>query len=188
MSSIDATPVTAELLSMMPEDGIERDIVRGELREKPMTGRNPEHSEVTANIVHILRLWLGSRPRPRGKILAGEAGFRLKRKPETYVGIDVACVCAETAANRDPKLRLIEGAPVLAVEILSPSDRVEEISEKIELYLEVGAMVWIVNPNQRTVAVHKPGKPVEIYNESQTLDGAPELPGFSASVKDCFDD
>ena len=75
------------------------------------------------------------------------------------MGIDVAFVSAEVAAN-EPDAPYFEGAPVLAVEILSPSDKQEEIDEKVELYLETGvAIVWVVNPRFRTVVVFRRKQP-----------------------------
>src|SRR5262249_11492692 len=116
-----------------------------------------------------------------------EAGFRLKRDPETFVGIDVAYVSAEMVANRDRKLKFFDGPPVLAVEILSPSDQLEDVVEKVEVYLEVGTVVWIANPNFRTVSVHRPGQSVEAVNDRQELVGGSELPGFRAAVSAFFD-
>ena len=166
-------PVTAEYLSTLPDDDIERDIIRGVLRETPHTWKDPDHSETCSNVIHVLGRWLDLKPKPRGKILAGNAGFRIAKSRETYIGIDVAHISSEMAESRDRELMFIDGPPALAVEILAPADTFGEISEKIDLYLEAGAVVWIVSPVQRTVAVHKPGKLVETFNESHTLDGAP---------------
>jgi Uma2 family endonuclease len=143
---------TEELLSL-PEDGIDRELIRGQLREKPMIRCNRRHSRVEILIGTALEKWLESRPEPSGEVVSGEAGFRLRRDPDSTVGIDVAYVSAEVAA-REPNAMYFEGPPVLAVEILSPSDKQEEIDEKVEveLYLETGvAVVWVVNPRFKTV-------------------------------------
>jgi Uma2 family endonuclease len=190
MSLVEPPPktMTAEELMELPDDGVERDIIRGELRERPMTRRNPDHSEVEANVVHELRLWISQQPRPRGRVACGEAGFRLRRDPETFVGIDVAYVSAEMAAGRDRKLRFYDGPPVLAVEILSPSDKHEDVVEKVKLYLEVGTLVWVVDPDFRTVRVHRAGQPVVLHNDGQELVGDSELPGFRVAVSRLFGD
>ena len=59
MSLVEPPPrtLTAEELMKLPDDGVERDIIRGELRERPMTRRNPDHSEVEASIAGELRIW-----------------------------------------------------------------------------------------------------------------------------------
>lgn len=187
LAEIAPKTMTAEELMELPEDGIERDIINGELRERPMTLRNPGHSETEVNVSHLLRLWRDGQPEPRGKVVGGEAGFRLQRDPETFVGIDVAYVSAEMVAGRDRKLKFFEGPPALAVEILSPSDSHRKVVEKVNLYLEVGTVVWVVDPDFRTLSVHRPGHPVEVYNDRQEFVGDPELPGFRVAVARLFD-
>jgi Uma2 family endonuclease len=179
--------MTAEELAAMPDDGVERELIRGELREKLMTRRNPSHSETVAKIVHLLYQWIDQQPKPRGRITAGEAGFRLSRNPDTFVGIDVAYAAAEMVAAPSTKRAFYEGAPVLAVEVLSPSDNVEDIAEKVELYLEAGSAVWVVNPYFRTVTVHRPGQPPQALDVNQELSGDPELPGFQVRVGEIFE-
>ena len=178
--------MTAEEIFALPDDGIDRELIRGELRERPMTRRNRGHSGAEAKIAKILGNWLDTRPSPRGAIHSGEAGFRLRRDPETMVGIDVAYASAELVASTDPKAVFYEGAPTLAVEILSPSDQHGDVSDKVDLYLEAGSVVWVVDPRFRSVSVYRPGRDVEHFNKSQELSGEPELPGFRVPVAELF--
>ena len=176
---VSKRPMTTEELLALPEDGVDRELIRGQLREKPMTRRNRWHSRVEATIAQFLRNWLETLPEPRGQIVSGEAGFRLRRDPDSTVGIDVAYVSAEVAAiNADAVY--FDGPPVLAVEILSPSDKQEEIDEKVELYLETGvAVIWIVNPRLKTVSVYRPGADPEMFNERHELTAEPHCQVFA---------
>ena len=128
---------TAELLAM-PDDGMERWLIDGELREKPMTVRNRFHSRLTIRIGKLLDNWFDAQPKPRGEVLGGEAGVRLSKDPDSTVGIDVMYIDAETVARQTDDTTLVAGVPVLAVEILSPSDTNEEIDEKMDKYRSVG--------------------------------------------------
>lgn len=128
-SAASARLMTTDELLAMPDDGIDRWLVDGELREQPMTKRNRLHSRILARICQLLYTWSDSQPPPRGEVVAGEAGFRLKRNPDTTCGIDVAYVSAELIKAQAANARIIEGAPVLAVEILSPSEKLENIDE-----------------------------------------------------------
>src|SRR5687768_864150 len=122
------TLMTTEELLALPDDGVERWLIRGELREKrptvpgerPMTVRNRCHSLALVGVATELELWRRGRPEPRGQVLGGEAGVRLRRTPESTVGVDVVYVSAEVAARPAGDTTLIDGVPVLAVEILSP--------------------------------------------------------------------
>jgi Uma2 family endonuclease len=188
MSTTAAPLMTAEEMLALPDNGMERDLIDGQLRERPMTKRGRPHSEATISCGALLRNWLMRQPSPRGSVSGGEAGFRLRRNPDTTVGIDVAYISAELASRTPRDVFLIDGVPVLAVEILSPSDTHEDIVEKIELYLETGVrVVWIVDPDLHTVTVYRPDAQPVLYSESQELLGNPDLPGFRMKVAELFD-
>ena len=76
--------------------------------------------------------------------------------------------------------------PVLAVEILSPSDTHEEVVTKIEMYLKFGVVVWVVDPDLRTVAVYRVDEPPVLFGVGQDLVGDPYLPGFRVAVSRLF--
>lgn len=189
MSTATATKklMTVEEFLALPDDGVERWLVRGELRENgDMTQRNRFHSTIEGEVTGQLWAWLRTQPQPRGRVVSGEAGFLLSRNPDTTVGIDVALISPAMAAANPLDTTLFDGPPVLAVEILSPNDKHRDVTEKIRGYLASGVMVWIVNPDLRTVTVWKTGTRPVIYDESQLLPGGPDLPGFSAPVADFF--
>jgi Uma2 family endonuclease len=183
---LPGTMTTEELLAM-PDDGVERWLIRGELREKPMTVRNRIHSKLVITVGYVLEHWRRSQPEPRGEVVGGEAGCRLQRTPDSTVGIDVAYISAEVAARRTDDTTLIDGAPILAVEILSPSDTQEQIDEKIDEYLRAGvALVWIIDPHDRAVLIYRQGEELEAVNIRQELNGEPYLPGFRVRVAELF--
>jgi Uma2 family endonuclease len=178
---------TDELLAL-PDDGVERWLIRGQLREKPMTVRNREHSRIMIRVGQLLGNWLDRQPVPQGEVLGGEAGCRLRRDPDTTVGIDIAYVGPELAAQQSEETTLIDGVPILAVEILSPSDTQEAIHEKVDDYLSAGVrLVWVVNPHDRTVRVYQPDAESQLLNIIQELSGDPHLPRFCTPVARIFE-
>ena len=152
-----------------------------------MTRRHRRHTWTTTKVAKLLDIWLDQQPPPRGEVLTGEAAFRLRRDPDTTVGVDVAYVSAEVAAKSPETAFLIDGAPVLAVEILSPKDRHEDIVAKVEEYLGTGVQgVWIIDPDLKTVTVYRADIPPTLFNVSQELSGEPFLPGFRVKVAELF--
>src|SRR5437660_8328973 len=147
MSTV-ATPMTTdEFLSLPDDDKFERWLVEGELRERPMSLRSRKHSFALAALARHLGNYCASRPGAPFSVFAGDVFFRLKRNPDTNVGIDVAVAALQQLAASPANARYIEGPPLLAAEILSPSDMVEDIQEKIREYLRNGArLVWLVDP------------------------------------------
>ena len=179
--------MTTEQLLALPDDGKARWLIRGELREKEMTRRNRGHSRVEGRIAYLLHKWMDARPGPRGEVLVGEAGVRLRRNPDTTVGVDVAYISPQTADADPHDDRFLEGIPVLVAEILSASDNHEEVSEKTTSYLDAGVkLAWVVDPRFRTVTVYRADAEPELFNVTQTITAEPHLPGFRVAVQEIF--
>jgi len=185
MSVVTSTAARPEFLAI-PEDGISRELIRGELRERGMTIRNRFHCKIATKVARFLDLWVDEQPEPRGEVLTGEAGFRLKGTRDSLVGADVAYVSAELIAATPTRQSIYDGPPVLAVEILSPSDTQGGIVEKVTLYLEAGAVVWEVDPDFRRVGVHRPGQDTVTFSVGEDLTTEPQLPGFRVPVARLF--
>ena len=180
-------PITTEEMLAMPSGEVDRELYDGELKEKPMTKRNRTHSNVVACVTHYLMAWCLAQPQRPGDVFSGEAGFILQRNPDTTVGIDVAFVSQEVLDRQSDETTLIDGAPLLAVEVLFPSDTHEEIKRKVDKYLSAGtALVWIVDPDFRTVTVYSPAGEPTLFNEKQDISAEPHLPGFVVAVAELF--
>ena len=177
-----------DLFALPPSKKVDRWLFRGELRESKVTKQNPNHSGAVAKLTILLGVWLNTQPKPRGKVYSGEAHFRIRKDPETNVGVDVALSTPEQAAAIKKKSTFVNGAPVLAVEVLSPNDKQQDISDAIEEYLDCGTkQVWIVDPVAETVTVYRANVEPVMYARSQTLPGGDDLPGFACSVAEIFE-
>jgi Uma2 family endonuclease len=186
MASTSAVMTSEELLAL-PDDGIDRELICGELREYPVTTRGAPHCLVMGKLSHLLHAWLGQQPQPRGKIYVGDIRVRIRRNPDTFVGVDIAYISADLAAQTAKAATFIDGVPVLAIEILSPSDTVDGVAEKVHAYLDAGVpLVWEVSPFYEAVTVHRPGLPPELFNITQDLAAEPHLPGFRVPVAEVF--
>jgi Uma2 family endonuclease len=180
---------TTEDLLAMPDDGVERWIIDGELFEgdHELTRRNRRHSHLMARISKLIDNWIDSQPEPHGEVGCGEERLQLSDDPATAVGVDVAYISPEVAAANPDDARLIVGAPVLVVEILSPSDTQEGISRKITSYLQHGVQsVWEVDPDFETVTVYSPTAAPALYNKTHTIPAISGMPGFEPAVASIF--
>ncbi len=186
MSTTSARMTTEELLAL-PEDGVERELIHGELRERAMTRRNRRHAATEAKISQLLSNWSDSKSENNYGVLSGEAGVILSHDPDTTVGIDVAVFSLDVLENQPSESSMVDGVPVLAVEILSPSDQQETIHEKVVEYLRAGvSLIWEIDPEFKTVRVHRPGMEPTMVNQTQPLTGEDVLPGFEVSVAELF--
>lgn len=196
---IVAKPVTGEDLIDMPFDGVERYVIKGELREYPVGVTNPDTGELMSvrNRLHAraanctgrhLGNWLADQPEPRGEVLNGDAGVRLDPAEDTTFGVDVMYVSAEVLAAQTGESTIIQGVPTLTVEILSPSETFERVDEKTDAYLAAGVpLVWLLDLHDKSVTVYRPGAEPETFNRLADLTAEPHLPGFRVKVGNLFE-
>jgi Uma2 family endonuclease len=80
-----------------------------------------------------------------------------------------------------------DGAPDLAVEIWSRGNKRKDMAEHVALYLRTGSrLVWVVDPQRRTVTVHRPNHEQVVLGGDDQLSGEDVLPGFACCVADFF--
>jgi Uma2 family endonuclease len=185
----------ADLLAM-PDDGVERWLVNGRLRERPSEFpeagcfvRNRAGAAVLTRLGASVLEWVRSRPGPRGAVYASRVGVVLRRDPDTVMSADLVYAAPElVAAQDDDRTTLLDGVPGLAVVVLAPNDVVGLVDEKIDAYQAAGVpVVWVVHPTRRTVTVHRPGREPELFNVTHHLPADPALPGFAPPVRDLFE-
>jgi Uma2 family endonuclease len=189
MNDVSTTkPMTSDDLFALPySKKVDRWLFRGELRESKVTKRNPGHSGALMALARILGNWVVADSDRRGKVHGAEVYFRVRREPETNLGIDLALATPEQVAATKKKASYIDGPPLLAGEVLSPYDKQRDIDEKIAEYLDCGVrLVWIIDPMDETVTVYPPGAEPVLFNRKQELNGDPELPGFRCRVAEIF--
>jgi Uma2 family endonuclease len=101
---------------------------------------------------------------------------------------DVAFVLNE---RLPAKLRLnADFAPDMAAEIVSESDTVYSLQEKVIQYLNSGVrIVWIIYPVTQTIDIYRPrtGTLPQSVGINDTLDGEDVLPSFKLPVKELFE-
>jgi len=163
----------------LDDDGFYRhELVHGMLvREAPP---NAEHGWLCARLVRLLDEFV---ERTKAGVVLVESGFVLTADPPTIRAPDIAFVDRSRTAGGFPQRAYIQGAPDLAIEIRSPSNRAARISDKVRDYLEAGSkLVWVVDPYARSVVVHRPGADARVLGSGDELDGAEVLPDFRLRV------
>src|SRR5262245_28587052 len=90
--------MTTEEMLALPGKKVDRELIGGRLRERPVTFHDRWHSQTLARLGHLLVSWLEKQSEPRGDALIG-AGFRLHRDPDTSVWIDLTYVRAGIVRN-----------------------------------------------------------------------------------------
>jgi Uma2 family endonuclease len=176
--------VTAEEFLHWPDDGQVQELVEGVVVTMPPPKKL--HGLIVNMIAWLLTNW--ARATKLADVFGGDTGYVLRRDPDTVRGADVSVVLRKADQLTDLS-GYGEGAPDLAVEVLSPSNRPGEVLRKVGEYLDAGGrMVWVVDPERRAVTVFRSINLVRVLHEADTLDGEDVLPGFSCRVAEIFQD
>lgn len=173
---------TIEEIEQLPDDDYRYALIKGELHRMPPP-MGPHGLVVLAIGWHLLGF---VRDHRLGRVY-DQSGFILARGPDTLLGPDLAFVAsARLPANLQG---YPEVAPDLVVEVASPSQSGPSIREKTALYLEAGVrLIWIVDPERRTVHVRHADGGDRILTEEDTLDGEDVLPEFRLSISQLFEE
>ena len=175
--------LTGDELLRMPELN-PCELVAG--RVVPMTPTNPTHGRIEANVTAALRHFV--RTQNLGVVMAGEVGVFTARNPDTVRAADVLFLSHVRNARRKRQEGFLDVAPELTVEVLSPTDRPDQVQCKLREYFAAGVLlVWVIDPATRTVEVHHGcGDPLSLA-PGAVLTGGDVLPRFRLPVDEIFE-
>ncbi len=173
---------TARDLAAMPDDGKIYELHNGVLVE--MAGSKYRQSRLAAWIIYLLTSFV-EQHRLGGAVTGADGAAELNQY-NTRIP-DVGYITAERAQKQDDD-RYLQGAPDLAIEVVSPSNTDVEMQQRAGEYLSSGAqLVWIVDPARRTTDVYRPGGARIVLGVDGILDGAGVLPGLNLPVQRVFE-
>lgn len=159
-----------------------QELVKGEAMDMPLT--QGEHGIICGEICWLMKNTV--KANNLGWVTTNDTGVVLEREPDTIRGPDVGFWSIERQPER-PK-GYLQIPPDIAVEVLSPSDSKKAVREKIREYIAAGVrLVWLVNPQDKTVMVYAGTMRGIEYDEADTLDAGDVLPGFSCKVAEFFE-
>ena len=174
------TRMTADDLLAMPDDGFRYELVRGELIRMSPTAWG--HGVFALRIGGSMESHASAR---RLGVASTDDGFLLG--PDHMRAPDVSFVCRERALDPNKPQGFFPGPPDIAVEVISPSDRLTEVAEKVVEWLDAGARaVIVVNPRNQTVRVHRPDRETVHLTVEDVLEVPEVLPGWSMPVRQIF--
>ncbi len=173
----------AEYEKLPEKEGVRYELDEGTLLMEPSPALN--HNLIRQRIAGHLTQFVRSHSLG---IVVEEMDFRLGT--DTVRNPDVAFITSDHLRNIDPYASPVEGAPALAIEVISPSNLAQDTAKKVRQYLEAGSLaVWLVYPALRLIEVHDHDGARRI-TEPESLQESKLFGGhnFSLSLAALFDD
>ena len=173
--------MTAEELILLPDDGMQRELIRGVMTEDMPPGY--EHGAVEGRIATLLSNFADVND--FGEVVSVDSGFLLEHAPDTVRGPDVAWIAPGRLEGR--VAGFADLAPDMVVEVKSPGDSQRYMAERAMMWLGHGTrMALVADPGATTLTVYRPGQPPLVLGESDTFDGGDVLTGFTSLVWSLF--
>ena len=175
--------LTANDLLEIPDDGMRRELIRGELVEMPPAGDN--HGFVGNEASWRMSSFIHQHGLGRGRM--AETGFWIDVAPDTVLAPDYAFVSYERMSTSPQARGYAQVIPDLVMEVFSPNDRQPQMDDKVQLWLDAGVrLVMVVYPVPREIHTHHDDGTVRRFGVGDTLTCEPVLPGFACAVDDIF--
>lgn len=169
-----------QLLAM--SDGTNYELVRGEL----VTRKTGAESSWVGGQLHLV-LANFCKQTGAGWVMPSDAGYQcFTDDPAKVRKPDVSFIAAERIGG------LPEGhfriAPDLAAEVVSSAETYCDVEDKVDEYLAAGVkLVWVINPPNRSIRVHRPDGTVSDLRQADELNGEDVIPGFRCPVAELFE-
>ena len=181
--STAATPTTAEQLAAMPDDGMRRELVNGELRM--MSPAGGQHGRIAMRIGRLLGNHVEKHQ--LGEVFAAETGFLLSTHPDTVRAPDAAFVATQRFEGLDEVRGFLPIAPDLVIEVVSPNDGSSDVEEKANSWLHFGVrLVLVVDPANRAIRAYRERASVAVFFAGDQVDAADVVDGWRFAVDDVF--
>jgi Uma2 family endonuclease len=178
----ESKALTDEQFMALPEDDNLYEYINGELIVVANSG--VEHGYLALTLGYFLTGFV--RSHRLGVTCDSSTAFKMKtgnkRSP------DLAFIAKERlqGLKRLPK-GFFEGAPDLAVEIISPNNTFSEIHNKLVEYFDNGTrLVWVILPDEECVLVYHQPKPSKLLQVEDSLDGEAVITGFQLPLMELF--
>lgn len=161
------------------------ELVKGEI--VPMSPGGVRHSRVTGNAYSVLDAYC--RSRDIGRVLTGEAGVIVARRPDTVRGADVAYISYARLPKGPLPKGFLQQPPELVIEVLSDDTSWEKVEEKVADYHGAGVdLVWVLDPHTLALRVYERGRTPILLRDTDTVSADRLFPGFACQVAAFFQD
>ncbi|MDJ0577726.1 MAG: Uma2 family endonuclease [Xenococcaceae cyanobacterium MO_234.B1] len=125
------------------------------------------------------QFWYWNKQRKLGVVFDSSTGFTFpngaKRSP------DVSWITFDrwNSLTLDEKKGFAPIAPDFVLELMSPTDNLTTLQNKMKEYINNGVRLgWLINPEDKQVEVYSSGKAKEVLNHPNTIHNDEVLPGL----------
>ncbi len=130
------------------------------------------------------QIWFWNEQNQLGEVFDSSTGFTLPSGADRSPDVSWVEKSRWDALTKEQKERFIPLCPDFVIEIMSPSDNLKKLQNKMLEYIENGCRLgWLINRKKQEVEIYRLEKEVEVLKLPQTISGEYVLPGFLLNMQ-----
>ncbi|AFZ34395.1 protein of unknown function DUF820 [Stanieria cyanosphaera PCC 7437] len=130
------------------------------------------------------QLWVWNERDKLGKVFDSSTGFKLPNGADRSPDASWIPLVKWNSLTSEQKQKFLPVCPDFVIELLSPSDKLAKIQEKMQEYLDNGTRLgWLINRRDQQVEIYRQGKEVERLDFPSSLSGEDVLSGFMLDLE-----
>jgi Uma2 family endonuclease len=178
--------ITEDILEQLsrqnPEQRLEIN-TQGQLVVMPPTGSLT--SEKNSDLNYQIQSW--NRQSKLGKVFDSSGGFKLSNGAIRSPDVSWVTLNKWNSLSREQQKKFAPIDPDFVIELMSPTDRPEELQQKMNEYISCGVKLgWLINPDERQVEIYRRDRDKKIINNPSSLSGEDILPGLTIDLIEIF--
>jgi len=150
-----------------------------------MSPTGGETGDRNLELAFQVKLW--NKANKLGKVFDSSTGFRLANDAVRSPDVSWIPLSKWNALSAEQKRKYLPIDPDFVIELMSPSDSLKELQNKMKEYMSCGVRLgWLINPDETKVEIYRQGKQKEILENPQTLSGEDVMSGLVVDLAEIW--
>lgn len=150
-----------------------------------MSPTGSQSGKKNADLIYQVQSW--NRQYRLGEVFDSSAGFKLSNGAVRSPDVSWISLNRWNSLSNQQKRGFAPIDPDFIIELLSPTDKIKELQQKMAQYISCGVKLgWLINPDEAQVEIYREGKNKEVLDNPRTLSGEAVLPNLTVDLSEIF--
>jgi Uma2 family endonuclease len=133
------------------------------------------------------QIWYWNRQNKRGVVFDSSTGFKLSNGATRSPDVSWIAIERWNSLSEEQKRGFAPIDPDFAIELVSPTDSLEDLQQKMSEYISCGVKLgWLINPDAKEVEIYRLDRDKQVISNPTSLSGEELLPGLTLDLSEIF--
>jgi Uma2 family endonuclease len=133
------------------------------------------------------QIWYWNRQNKQGVVFDSSTGFKLSNGATRSPDVSWIAIERWNSLSEEQKRGFAPIDPDFAIELVSPTDSLEDLQQKMSEYISCGVKLgWLINPDAKEVEIYRLDRDKQVISNPTSLSGEELLPGLTLDLSEIF--